>query len=890
VAASKGTYPDAILVSWKASAGATSYLIYRAETKTIPSDSIATTSDLSYMDPKDATTDPGKTFNYWVKASNSVVNSVPSTMVSGNISNVPAAPSAVTVSNGKYFDRVTVSWPKVAGATSFEIFRLPGDGGADAKTISGASAAKACVITAAGHGFTSGNLVLINGITGSMATLLNGKSFAVTVKDADTFSVPVSTLAKTYVSGGFAAKPVIKDMIGYDSSMATYTYTDTATVTDPNPAPSAPCYYWVKSVNSNGASALKMGSNTGSVNDTGPSSPAASQGKFVGKIRVTWKAVAGATDYEVTDETGTVINTVSALTCDFTVADTTSHSFKVRANLKSEGTMVYQSKFSKLCTGFACSKAITSLAAPVVKASNGVYSHVMLTWTEVPLALKYNVYRKVNAADGWGAAIASDISSLTYNDDGATADQKYFYCVESVNGALATKSTAVSGFAAVAMTDTVVGDTFSSLGLTGVLYSQKFYEITVPTGTSRLVAKVENVSGSCDIYAKIGRYPTTTDKNAKGIAIAKTDDRILTVANPVAGTWYILVYGTGSYSNADLSIDYYTSTDIVFTQVPANDQAVPFTASFKGQVLDRSGTGIAGIVIGVRDPITGLETWLAKTDKSGYFTYPISIKAEGEYTFDFFFTAIPDNTNSIGSWTVKTNKNPAGVFDSAVYLTGTSIDLSSSTSPSLAAMQSYMNVRRGFTDGPATTDSEEFWVKNTLGAAGTDANIITSTLKPGLYFLLYGTEGAAVGNGKEAKPGLTASPLLVRVGSSFEFDWPIVQNMLDNKLVEDSFAENLIYGGIGVIVLTAVNNKDEDTDDIIGYDISLSSSEQLELLANLAGNISGKVSVSDLNLNDAKFGNFFTSLVYIKIGEDPNSRNIGVRLSTFSDSVQRPPR
>lgn len=78
------------------------------------------------------------------------------------------------------------------------------------KTITGASAANPCVITAVGHGYTTGQEVYLTGIGGM--TELNGRFFIVTRLNANTFSLQdvfgnnIDSSAYTaYTSGGTAA-------------------------------------------------------------------------------------------------------------------------------------------------------------------------------------------------------------------------------------------------------------------------------------------------------------------------------------------------------------------------------------------------------------------------------------------------------------------------------------------------------------------------------------------------------------------------------------------------------------------------------------------------------------------------------------------------------------
>jgi hypothetical protein len=72
-------------------------------------------------------------------------------------------------------------------------------------TITGATKANPCVITATGHGFRTGISVTISGVGGM--TQLNGNTYVITVIDANSFSLDGvnSSAYGTYTSGGSAA-------------------------------------------------------------------------------------------------------------------------------------------------------------------------------------------------------------------------------------------------------------------------------------------------------------------------------------------------------------------------------------------------------------------------------------------------------------------------------------------------------------------------------------------------------------------------------------------------------------------------------------------------------------------------------------------------------------
>jgi hypothetical protein len=711
------------------------------------------------------------------------------------------------------------------------------------------------VVTAPGHGFKNGDFVLINGVVGTMATLLNGITFEIKESATDTFTVtvPVSTTVKTSGSGGTAipAKHLMRlnsenvpvnVAIPYDSRLTSYSYNDVADGFDQNPNPNNNTYYyWVSAINGNGSSPLKLSSTVGSIKKTGPTLVTASKGTYFNNVKITWAAVAGATGYDVyrseNNTLGTATKTGSASGNTYEYYDINLDGVKiyyywVRATFNG-----YSSDFSTpSSSGYAKITVPITLVAPVIKSvSKGEGAFVKVVWGEVPLAVSYNLYRKISANNIWEPLNDIAIAGLSYTDTSASAGQTYMYYVRAVNGATNSPfSASMSGYAAWPLEDRILfpTNTFFSPSLSGSVGNQKVYQITVPAGVSRLIARTEYVSGSCDLYAKLGMYPTTTAYNAKGATITGTANKILTVTNPAEGTWYVLLYGTGAggYKTTNLHIDYYTSTNIKLTQVPVNDLTVPFTATFKGRVLDTTNTGIAGITLQVRNPITGITSWLpANTDATGYFTYSTTINTEGEHTFDFFFTGIPDNAKGTASHTVATRKGcleTNNFFDFSAYLPATPISLSTD----LAGMQIFLDIRNGWVEGAIDTDYEALWMKNTIVAASTDAALL-GKLDEGLYMFFYGVEGAGAGNDIAANSAFSAVPFVVHVASS---KLEAVVTYLNGLGIIDNMQKNaiLVDGKIGVVTVATHSNPGEEPDG--DKNIYLLAHEQLDVLANLA--------------------------------------------------------
>jgi len=110
-------------VTWTASPEATLYTVYRAPSlaalakKTV----LGTTSDTLF---NDTTAVAGRTYYYWVRASNAYGTSSFSAYNAGKRSDgKPPAPTNISASDGTYVDRVEVTWAASSGATSYTVYR-----------------------------------------------------------------------------------------------------------------------------------------------------------------------------------------------------------------------------------------------------------------------------------------------------------------------------------------------------------------------------------------------------------------------------------------------------------------------------------------------------------------------------------------------------------------------------------------------------------------------------------------------------------------------------------------------------------------------------------------------------------------------------------------------
>lgn len=95
-----------------------------------------------------------------------------------------------------------------------------------AKTITGIALGSPTIITATAHGFSNGDVVTITGLTGTNAGTVNGNSYVVKSKTANTFAIDVDTTGLTITAAGsatpvtFTAVKNINTISGFDGTSA----------------------------------------------------------------------------------------------------------------------------------------------------------------------------------------------------------------------------------------------------------------------------------------------------------------------------------------------------------------------------------------------------------------------------------------------------------------------------------------------------------------------------------------------------------------------------------------------------------------------------------------------------------------------------------------------
>ena len=439
VSASDGTSTAKIRVSWVASAGATSYKVYRATSNSSSAATLYASVTAPYCD--DTSAEPGKTYYYWVAACNSIGESDLSSSDSGwRAYAIPSAPASVSASDGTSTAGVTVTWSAVADADSYSVWRAESD-----------SAAKECLVS----GFASVTYTDTSAVPGTVyfywvtATNKGGTSG---YSPSDTgYRAVAAPPAPTGVSASYGDSSTeivvswsaVATATSYSVWRGTSSSSSAATEkasgltgtswSDASATVGTVYYYWVKASNSGGPSDFSEPDAGYLADISGPTSVSASDGDTAhpGYVRITWAASQNATSYEIWRGTSNAYSlaskigsTASTSYDDASATPGTRYYYWVRA-VTNAGT----SAFSAPDTGYR------PLSVPGnVSATTGSPDGVAVSWSSVTGAASYQVGRG-DAGVSAPADVFDAGSSLSYKDATAVPGVTYAYFVRAVGSA-----------------------------------------------------------------------------------------------------------------------------------------------------------------------------------------------------------------------------------------------------------------------------------------------------------------------------------------------------------------------------------------------------------------------------------------------------------------------
>ena len=298
------------MLTWNAVYGATSYRIYRSTTKGSGYSLLGTVTATSYTNTG---AKAGTTYYYRVKACNDAGLSPYSNIVSGKVKSVTPKPSApvVKIGNSASSGKPMLTWNAVSGATSYKVYRATSQNGT--YSLLGTVTATSYTNTGAKAGVTYYYKVKAVNSAGESAysNIVSGRATVMTLTMGHSASSGKPQLTWKAVSG--AASYKVYRATAKNGAYSVINTTKALTYTNVGAALGTTYYYKVEALNAAGKS---MGF---SAIVEGKVAPVLAVGysSVSGKPQLTWKAVPGATEYQVYRSTQqnsgyTKINTTTA--------------------------------------------------------------------------------------------------------------------------------------------------------------------------------------------------------------------------------------------------------------------------------------------------------------------------------------------------------------------------------------------------------------------------------------------------------------------------------------------------------------------------------------------------------------------------------------------------
>ena len=280
------------MLTWNAVEGATSYRIYRSTSKGSGYSLLGTTTATSYTNTG---AKAGTTYYYRVKACNDAGLSPYSNVVSGQVKTVTPKPSApvVKIGNSAASGKPMLTWNAVSGATSYKVYRATSKSGT--YSLLGTVTATSYTNTGAKAGTTYYYKVKAVNSAGESAysNVVSGRATVTTLTMGHSASSGKPQLTWKAVSG--AASYKVYRATTKNGAYTVINTTKALTYTNVGAALGTTYYYKVEALNAAGKS---MGF---SAIVEGKVAPVLAVGysSVSGKPQLTWKAVPGATEYQV---------------------------------------------------------------------------------------------------------------------------------------------------------------------------------------------------------------------------------------------------------------------------------------------------------------------------------------------------------------------------------------------------------------------------------------------------------------------------------------------------------------------------------------------------------------------------------------------------------------
>jgi len=280
------------MLTWNAVYGATSYRIYRSTSRGSGYSLLGTVTATSYTNTG---AKAGTTYYYRVKACNDAGLSPYSNIVSGKVKSVTPKPSApvVKIGNSASSGKPMLTWNAVSGATSYKVYRATSQNGT--YSLLGTVTATSYTNTGAKAGVTYYYKVKAVNSAGESAysNTVSGRATVTTLTMGHSSTSGKPQLTWKAVSG--AASYKVYRSTSKNGAYSVINTTKALTYTNTGAALGTTYYYKVEALNAAGKS---MGFSDVVEGKVAPVL-AVGYSSVSGKPQLTWKAVPGATEYQV---------------------------------------------------------------------------------------------------------------------------------------------------------------------------------------------------------------------------------------------------------------------------------------------------------------------------------------------------------------------------------------------------------------------------------------------------------------------------------------------------------------------------------------------------------------------------------------------------------------
>lgn len=219
----------------------------------------------------------------------------------------------------------------------------------------------------------------------------------------------------------------------------------------------------------------------------------------------------------------------------------------------------------------------------------------------------------------------------------------------SATTALVGTLTPVTASAQTAASPQVLSNGASVGPIADAYLSKRYYSFTLPAGVTAASFAITGTSGDCDLYVKQGALPTTTAWDYR--PYQPSSNETVSVNNPAAGTWYVMLQGYRAYSGLTLKATYTGGSGGAVT-VAAKPVFSPAPGGYSGQTSVSLSSTTPDAVI--RYTLNGT----APNTGSEVYTAPILVTGTTQINAAAFATGYTTSTVAAGTYTINNPLQP----------------------------------------------------------------------------------------------------------------------------------------------------------------------------------------------------------------------------------------